>query len=421
MLSNEVLVDLIKRGRIVDLYKLARFTYRVGVSILDDATYEQLQQKIKALNLCPEIVNRAYDDDPIPYRLLEEFELTNLVPNFTAWQNKYGSSVDEEKSLSINAVDNYTKAFEYFNSKRDVELIFSTKVNGVNGKALYTKEDSDKLTFRIGKSRGRTKDSIDYTRGLSRVIPLHIDSKVVNDIDLSKVDNLFIYGEGVVVSSAIGQLVSPTGVKPTIERMAAVSMLRTNYNDEDYKYLRYKVFGCEGLCDKISDSLEVLKELGFDVVPYLVIKPGDYPTEFEEFCTWLKDKMTIINELTIEADIPADGVVVDVNDTTYIGNVDGQYSDKNIALKFEYWSHKYYQSKVLDIEFTLCASKYSVNAVIEPKKTADGSIARNVNLYSPRIMIREGIVPGSTIYFKRDSEVINNLVYGEDLVKLLRE
>lgn len=405
-------VKLLKDGRMADLYVLARFCYRVGEEILDDANYATIHNYLRKYNLMSDYTERSYDDDPIPYSLLEEFNLTNLIPDFSKWESDYDRAIEDEKSMSIKAIESYKESYDYFMAFKDFRKVMSIKVNGVNGKTLYTKEDGENLlTLKISKSRGRdTSESFNFTKGLSRIIP--------NSIDLD-VNQLFIHGEAVVVSSAIGKLVSPTGVMPKLERMAALSMLRTNYADADYQYLRYKVFNCDGYSDSLSESLEFLKTKGFDVVPFVVIEPHEVPNDFEEFCAWLKDKLKYFHDICKEQDLAADGIVVDVDDVTFKGDINGQYSSKNIALKFEYWSHKYYKSKVVDLKIEQQGKKCSAVAIIEPCKTSDGAVARRVNLHSPAVMFSQRVLPGTEIYFKRNSEAINLLVYGKELRDLL--
>ena len=71
--------ELIRKGRVVDLYLLARYCYRVGNDVMTDSEYRLVENFIKENNLCPDVVNRSYDDDPVPMSLLEEFNMTNLL------------------------------------------------------------------------------------------------------------------------------------------------------------------------------------------------------------------------------------------------------------------------------------------------------------------------------------------------------
>lgn len=401
-------VSLIKGGRISDVYVLSRFCYRVGNEILSDSDYDAIDKFMRGQGLLQDYYNRSYDDDPVPYNLLKEFNLMHLVPNFKKWYSKYDRSLEEEKSMSIKAIESYEDTFRYFTTFKDFRKVISVKVNGVNAKSLFTKEEGeDKLSLKIAKSRGRnTMDSFDFTEGLSRVIPNVIDYDT---------NQLLVYGEAVVDSSAIGKLVAPSGVVPKLERMAALSMLRTEYNDGDYQYLRFKAFSCVGYSESLSESLEFLKSKGFDVVPYLIIEPNEVPTTYEEFCPWLREKLDYFKQVCIDNDLASDGIVVDVDDVNFRGEISGQYSSKNIALKFEHWLHKYYKAKVIDLLIEQQAKKCSVVALIEPCKTGDGAEAKRVNLHSPSVMFNQKILPGSEIYFKRNSEAINVLVYGKEL------
>lgn len=404
---------LIREGRVIDLYLLARYCYRVGNDIMSDSEYRLVENYIKENNLCPDVTSRSYDDDPVPMSLLEEFNMMNLLVDNSKYFNKYDRAIEDEKSISIRAVENYKDSYNYFMATKDQDKVMSPKINGVNCKSAYTREveDGEKdLTFKISKSRARNGQGFNLTKNMSRIVP--------NKLDLD-LDTVLLFGECVVLADAIGLLQSSTGVVPKVERMAALSMLRTDYPDEDYKYLKYKIFRCEGLSTSLSESLDILKAKGIDTVPYLYIKADEVPSDFKEFCIWLKDKMDYFYDLSIKEGYPTDGIVVDVDDVNYTGLVNGQYSDKNIALKFEYWSHEYYIGIVEDIVFQQCSTECSVTAIIEPAKTADGCNARRVNLHSPAIMMAEGILPGKKVYFKRNSGVINLLVYGKELQDLL--
>lgn len=403
-------VSLIEQGRVVDLFLLARYCYRVGESIMTDSDYASIESFVIEQGLCPEVCSRSYDDDPVPVSLLKEFNMEHLMFDPSEHYDKYDSFLEDEKSISIRAIENYIDTYNYFIATKDKDKVMTPKVNGVNCKTIFTKDNDSSLSVKLCKSRGRNGEGFNFTRNLLRILPAKLD------LDL---DSLLLYGECVVLSKGIGRLTAPSGVQPKVERMAAMSMLRTDYNDEDYKYLKYKVFSCDGLTNSLSESLDILKSKGIDTVPYLYIKSEEVPNDFSEFCVWMKDKFDYFYNLLKEEGYPTDGLVVDVDDLKYTGFVNGQYSDKNIALKFEYWSHKYYVGIVEDIVFNQCANYCSVTALVEPVRTADNCNARRVELYSPSIMIKERIVKGSKIYFKRDSDVKNVLVYGQELRDLL--
>ena len=404
-------LDLIDLGRIDDLYKLSRFCYRVGEPILSDEDYEAVHEYFVESGLLTDYVQRSYDDDPLPIKLIEEFGLNHLLPSFSGNCDKYSDFLDGEKSLSIKPIGNYRECFEYCMATKGYAKTLSIKINGVNIKGVVSREEGEKdLTPKIFKTRGRNGDSFDVTKNMSRVFNNHSD--------LSS-DVLYITGESYVSLDGIGNLISPSGVEIKVPRSGAMSMLRTDYRDEDYKYLKYKIFRCEGLSDSNYETLQILKEAGYDVVPMIKIEPEEIPSNYEDFCVWMKDKMDYFYSVCKEENIQADGLVFDIDDVNFDGIINGQYSNRNVALKFEYWSHKYYKAVVKEILVEQQAVECSIVLRIEPLALGDFTVARRVNTHSLGILISEGITVGSTIYFKRHSEVYNVLVYGSELKDLL--
>lgn len=403
--------NLIDVGRINDLYKLSRFCYRVGEPILSDEAYELIHSYMMESSSLPDYVYRSYDDDPIPMSLVDEFNLNHLLPTFGGVSDSYSDFLDGEKSLSIQPIGDYRECYDYCMSTKDLVKTLSIKINGVNIKGVVSREvDETKITPKVFRTRGRNGDAFDVTRNMCRVFnqSSDLDSKL-----------LYITGESYVSLDGIGNLVSPSGIQIKVPRSGAMSMLRTDYKDEDYKYLKYKIFRCEGLTDSTYDNLQILKNAGYDVVPMIRIEPTEVPSDYKEFCSWLKSKMEYFYNICKEENIQADGLVMDVDDVNFDGIINGQYSNKNVALKFDYWSHQYYKAVVKEIIVEQQAVNCSVVLGIEPLVLEDASTARRVNVHSLGILTSENITVGSEIYFKRHSEVYNVLIYGQELKTLL--
>lgn len=398
---------LIAENRLVDLYKLARFTYRVGEPIMNDTQYEVVNKAVIDNNLS-DLHKQTYDDDEIPYELLNEFKLNNLIYKNNESREKYLQYLDGEKSLSIRSVETYKDAYEFFMNSRGVEKIISTKVNGINTKSLYVAEEDSKLA--ISMSRGRKGNGFDLTKNISRVIPVKLQNA---EYDVT------VFCEAYVENSKLA--IVSEGQKDTLvtERSGAISMLRRDYPDSAYNHLKVLAFNAEGLSNKISRTLEILKDNNFEVVPYRVIGGDEVPTDYSEFCIWIKSLMDTLYKEQVDREIPADGLVVQINDLNFDDNVKAQYSDRNVALKFEHWSYKYYKGIVKKIIIEQKAVNCSIRLEIHPIKTEDNCQARFVNAHSLGILVSEGIVEGSEIYFERNSGAINILLYGQKLKQLL--
>lgn len=415
--------------RYEDLYILSRFMYRIGTPILDDETFNSVERYIKDINALPEYTSRLYDDDPIPFGLLTEFNLNAYIPALGS-SSEYAKYLDEEKSLSIQPYTNYTDTFNFCMAKK-ADLIISLKTDGVNTKTLYM----DKL-FRLSLSRGRSGNSLDFTRNISRIMPSTLDvSKLTKDetnaiktnklninIKQDNIDEQYkevkVYAETFVYEDYLPVLRSKydsQGYKTA--KSSAISLLRVDKECEDYKYLKALAFHAEGLPNVKTkeDILVSLDKLGFTVVPYCVFKWEDIPKDKENFIEWLN---IICEEFYVKTEMyPSDGLVIEVNDLDYVDSVSGIYSNRNMALKLNYWSFARYMAEVEDIILEQQRVKCSCRVKIKPIRTKDGCEAKIVNVHNPKILINNNINIGSRIAFERNSGAINTLVYGKALTE----
>lgn len=393
---------LLKNNQVDKAYALMRYMYRVGHPIVDDEFYDKIHNYCVKYNIAEEYTSRTYDDDPIPYDLLREFGLEKYVPTMTESRSEYLRYLDEEKSLSIQAVTNYSDAYNYFMGVREYDLVASMKGDGVFTKSLVLDDD-----LKICLSRGRSGNSIDYTANMIKVVPTKF-STGLHEVKL--------YGEAFVLPEALDYVAKkydPTAYKT--EKSSAISMLRVAHHISDYKYLKVMMFGAEGLDTTISGTLEKLKSMGLEVVPHVKIEANTIPVGFEEFQVWLKNLLDTIWQM--REGLPSDGVVVDVDDMLFSAEIKNQYSSRNIALKMEQWSPSFYEAKVTGVLIEQRRVEASVRLTIEPVKAKDRTEAKYVNGYSPAIIINNGIKPGSTLTFERNSGAINVLLYGDNLRK----
>lgn len=407
--NRELIVTLLKAGRIEDLYKLCRFTYRVGEPIVSDEYYAKIERSIIEEGLS-ELTRQSYDDDDVPIDLLEEFNLGHL--NYqTGGDSRFINYLDSEKSMSIKAVENYRDAFEYFRNTKNHRKIITPKLNGINLKSLFINENNEDLhNYVLGMTRGRSTHGIDVTTLMSRILPKRIKGNR---------DHVVVYGEGILEEEWVDKIPRRNYEQFTSARMAAISMLRVKVPDEYYKHLHYYTFNADGVADTISETLDTLKAHGFDTVPYHMIEVDEVPSEFEEFCKWLKSKMDLVWADVQAMGLDSDGMVVDIDDKHYVGDVTNQYSSRNCALKFEYWAYDYYIATVSGLQIEQQRVNASVIITIDPLRSRDGS--RNTKLpgYNLDLVIDNGINVGSKLYFERNSGAIPVPIFGDRLKKLL--
>lgn len=393
--------DLIKSRRFTDAFKLCRFFYRINDEMVNDDAYSKLEKVIKDYNLS-DLVNQSYDDDEIPYTLLREFNLTGYIPNRPSNDSPYIKYLDSEKSMSIRAVHGHKEVFDYFKSIDNEDFILSPKGNGWNYKSLYINGNLE-----LSMTRGRRGNGFDVTSGIAKLAPhsISINNKQV-----------IVYGEGLCDLSAVKKITRRDGTSFTSPRMAGGSLIQSGAtNPDDWGYMHYYAFNADNIADTISESLDILKSEGFDTMPYIIISPKDIPNTLENFIPWFEDIMDNFYNICKDMDLCADGIVIDVNNKGFTGSESGQYSSRNIAVKYGYWSNKYYKGTVTDIIVEQKRVFASVVICIDPLITDDSCQARRITSYNIGILTELNIKKGGIVYFKRDSQAINIVCRGSEL------
>ena len=404
------LKNLVGAGRIEDAFRLARFFYRIGEPVVEDRIYEMMVEVMKQEEPDSEYLLQTYDDDECPVELLKEFGVEEKVP-LTASQEEY-AQLNEDKSYSIEAVTDYGAAYAWYESVMDQELILMLKMDGVYTKALNVAGET-----KMCLSRGRSGNSFDLTDASVRYV-------LPRFVDFGSVGSVRLYGEAFVPTEYLDTLQELLDAKDkfTTTKGGAITLLRNRYKAEAYQYVKQVMFDADGLADGKAETLAILKKKGFDVVPHVVIQPrglGDNLAEFKEKLKPLMDEMYILATESRDFVIPTDGLVLEVNSKTADFAVNGQYSARNIALKFEYWAYEYYKGVIEDIVLTPRRVKYSVRVKIKKMYTSDRCAAVWINGFNLAILAKHDLYVGSTIYFSRASNAYNNLLYGENLQEIL--
>lgn len=413
-MNNEMRViaqGLIDSKEFDKLFILARYYYRIGEPIITDKYYDALEQALRRefYEEYKDYLDRTYDDDPVPVELLSELGLTPVYSVNASERNELYNYLNEDKSYSIKSVHGYKAAFEYFKmlKREQKDFVASLKMDGVNTKMLY--KDN---YFALSLSRGRNAgDSFDYTKNSAKVMPRKLD---LND-SLVK-----LTGESYVLPEALEILRQKYG-KPdgyVTSKSAAISMLRVEHEQEDYKYLKTRVFSIEGASDTLTGTFEFLDSRGIETPPYKLVRWEEIPDDYDTFKEWVKSE--ILDSIWVAGEgMPSDGVVIEVNDLHWHGVENHQYVSRQLALKFEYWGNSYYKGIVKSIHVEQQRVNKSIRIEIEPIRTEDGSKATYINSFSPAILFNADAKVGNTIYFERNSNAINVLLYGEKLKAVL--
>ena len=394
-----IIEDLMNKGYEKLAFVLARYCYRVGLPTLSDDDYDVLEDKIRRdyYDECKAYLERSYDDDPIPVKLLKALNMEVVYPSVP---REYYDYLDEDKSNSIRAVRSYEEVWDFVNSNKGKLLHVSLKMDGVNSKSLY-KNGKYQLTL----SRGRASNSLDYTQGAKKILPKFIDGE-----ELTKVT-----AECFVTKSALPALREKyDSVKYKTSKSAAISLLRVEHELDDYNELNAFAFDIDGgEFSRVQDKYSALEKAGFTTPPHFTISVPDGQS-YEEFCVWLKSE--VFDTLAAyKEEYPSDGVVLEGDNLLDTYTEKNQYSDRQIALKFEQWGFEYLRGIITDIQIEQRRVYKSVRIKIEPIKSSDGCNATYINAFNPGIVIENDLYVGKEVWFERNAGAVNILIHGKRL------
>lgn len=396
----------------LDRLLVARCMYANGLSYMSDAEYDELILKIKAEG---KVVNPIYEEDPIPYdsfsRVLNlDREAVDKMLNMGAKSTTVFSSdktvaldfLAETESLSIMPVFSFEDAYAWFQMHRDLEIVISTKIDGINTRRGYL-ADSGKLKYSAALTRGRKSDPMDITVNMGKISPSELN------IDLP---NLLLYSETVTTKAAVSEINEKYGESYTIPRGLAISMMRTDkFSNEDYDYLKSYVFRVD-YGSKLIDGLEMARQLGFPVVPYVLYT---YKGEsFDEFKESMQDIIKTLKAQTDSWDIVTDGMVAEVNDRNQFSTEDvaNNYSSANLALKIGLWQPGVYTSTVRALDLSQQSERCACVAIVDPVVAKGGQTITRVNCFNPSVLFANNILPGTQITFEYKNETTVNLIVG---------
>lgn len=412
--------ELVANSDLSDLerYAIYRFFYKYGNSIVSDGSYDLLEKSLR--DRFPEegICKRSYDDDPVPYDVLEKIGLSResilkIVygqkrQSFEGdWEvfNKYFAV---ETSKSITAFFEWHEAMPWLMGMRGKKLNLSLKIDGNYTQSLYlpSERNPDVLEYRATYSRGRDKDAspLDLTAGCSHVMPQRLR--------IPGMDYCILKAEIYCDPEFIPAFNEKYGTELITPRGVGLSMARTNsYEDIDYAFLRYNAFNLNWK-SSLSESYLALYNQRIDTVPFYTLTLDRNATA-EQVKETIFNKMLNLYGYATANNMPSDGIVVQLDDTIAAGDLatEGMYDGGIIALKTDFWKPDTLTSEVVHVEILQQQERANCIAIVRPTQTSSGKTITRVNCFNPDILISAGIKPGKMIQFVYKNETTVDLVY----------
>lgn len=422
---------------------LSRFMYMIGNSLMTDGDYTKYQhifeeickeeddyvRKALKVDVLEEYLGRVYDEDPIPYEWLtaygiEEDQEKIIVDAYRKSKNldnleldlddnsnviaiKIKDMIDEDPPKSIRPVENLYDAYVWFQKMKGVELCASLKIDGINLRLFYVNGN-----FEYCCTRGRSGNTIDYTRVMRNIIPnkLEIDGKPFTGK---------VRGECYVQPDKLEYLRNKYPADYVVPRTAAKTMLSVPHYKEDMQYLKYISFNND-ISDKLYDKLDKFSEKGFDIVPKrLITYEGD---SLEEFADWISQILLDMHQLEVDLGLKCDGLVVEVNNPNEFEELraDSNYDEGNLALKLGPWEPEVYEAKIKSLVMFREENKTQFNckAYIEPVTISSGITLTTVNMFNLGLIQQYGVKEGDTIRFIFKNDNASQWIYEDTILRM---
>ncbi len=359
--------------------------------------FEQLKNARKCYPASPIMSDMEYD------ALLEDYlnspECTQderiflLSPyEFTDLENASTTSMDFSIT-AVKTIDAVISSLGLENVDQDEILLVGGKIDGLRGNVTYTYDAAEDIHKR-GSVKPRSGEfdfhevvqnkfplTMKFPKGVTE--PLHLTSELyVLERDLEEINfkKDYIY---------------------TAPLNAAVSVARTGfgyYDDlpEVTELLRVAVH--RAMLSKLKTKqkeLQFIEASGMNTVPHRFCKLRD-----------LEETIKHVRNELLDKTIPTDGIVIYRNKNTQesLSLTEGKntYSDM-VAYKPPEWTTSTYTATVVGIKFEDKGQKFNAKILVEPVKTREGKVVREVNGHSLAIISNMNIREGSIINFVVES------------------
>lgn len=379
----------------LEQFIIARYMYRIGEDFISDWEYDELLDKITNNKALEDYTSRTYDDDYIPVELLEKYNMSEYITNSLQSERDI-SFLAEDKSMSIRKIDNMEDVFYFCQAFRNQELCLSIKMDGDNIKSEILNSE-----LLLSLTRGRASMGIDVTESMLQIIP--------KDMNLD--GHRVVTGEVFVPEEHLEYLRNKYDVtKYKTTRTSAMTMLRRpqDHDLEDLNKMEFVTFSCDGLADTVSETYEALRDVGFSIAPYLVL--SDIPDNLADFTVYFEELMDTMYHEQEQRGLPADGLVLEVNNYHINSEIKDQYDSRQIAVKFGHWASTVYTGVIKKIIIEQRRVYCCCKVEIEPLKTNDGCLATTINIFNPSFLLDKKLGVGDKIKFERQSGTVNVLV-----------
>ncbi|RKI83891.1 NAD-dependent DNA ligase LigA [bacterium 1xD42-87] len=328
-------------------------------------------------NSVSEISDHEYDDLFDELKRLEEE--TNIVmansPTHTVGYEAKSKLEKVKHSHPMLSLDKTKSVDDLKKFASDKDCLLMCKMDGLT--VLLTYENGELIQAET-RGNGEEGEIITHNARVFENIPIHIDYTGHLEVEG---EAIITYGDFERINSKLPENEKYKNPRNLVS--GSVRQLDSNIAAQRHiKFIAWKVPKIEdSKYDKyFAKKLEQVKELGFDIVPYIIY--------FEDT---VENRVALLKNTAKELGCPIDGLVMTYNDISYgesLGTT-GHHPKHSLAYKFY---DDIYPTRLLDVEFTMGKTGVlTPTAVFEPVEI-DGTMVERASLHNISIMKSLGIV-----------------------------
>lgn len=328
-------------------------------------------------NSVSEISDHEYDDLFDELKRLEEE--TNIVmansPTHTVGYEAKSKLEKVKHSHPMLSLDKTKSVDDLKKFASDKDCLLMCKMDGLT--VLLTYENGELIQAET-RGNGEEGEIITHNARVFENIPIHIDYTGHLEVEG---EAIITYGDFERINSKLPENEKYKNPRNLVS--GSVRQLDSNIAAQRHiKFIAWKVPKIEdSKYDKyFAKKLEQVKELGFDIVPYIIY--------FEDT---VENRVALLKNTAKELGYPIDGLVMTYNDISYgesLGTT-GHHPKHSLAYKFY---DDIYPTRLLDVEFTMGKTGILTPiAVFEPVEI-DGTMVERASLHNISIMKSLGIV-----------------------------
>lgn len=416
---------------ILEYIKLAQYTYRLGIPLLQDTEYDNLVRRYQVENPGEDINlkwEEVSDEEGIEllrrYGVLEEYNSmmnvmreevfpieSYLTVELTSEEVK--SRYNEFKSVPnksmpiVTEYEQFQKVVEHIstNPEDEEDLILTLKLDGWNV-TVYIENGE----IMYAHTRGRTSEAQDITSVMKRALKKR-------NLNLKDIKQGYVVGEVILRDKELQELRMKYKKPFKTTRNSVASFINNKVIEEDLERIDFVAFNGVFEGKKFSyqkEMLDYMSSLGFEVPIHVTCK-GNFETAFITFVA-MSDRINFMP--------PSDGVVIQPNniehksDLNQISIFPESYEIGLYALKMLNWGNQILKTTIKEITLTRNTKNIKPSLIVEPVKTRDGRTINTVPISHIGRLVDENIYVGKEISISVVSEKDIQLVYDRNKAEL---